>query len=112
MFSTFRLLEGGRNHFLATESPVEMLDAARLQKALDGAGKPAVAPCAAPCAPLRTGWHRGDPGEAEQGRVEAVCPPLRPIRSPPPVRSAPKAPTQPVCTPPQRENQAFDFETR
>lgn len=30
VFSAFRLLEGGRNHFLATESPVEMLDAARL----------------------------------------------------------------------------------
>src|SRR5699024_4556134 len=30
VFSAFRLLEGGKNHFLATESPVEMLDAARL----------------------------------------------------------------------------------
>ena len=30
VFSAFRLLEGGRTHFLATESPVEMLDAARL----------------------------------------------------------------------------------
>ena len=29
-FSAFRLLEGGRTHFLATESPVEMLDTARL----------------------------------------------------------------------------------
>ena len=30
VFSAFHLLEGGRTHFLATESPVEMLDAARL----------------------------------------------------------------------------------
>lgn len=30
VFSAFRLLEGGGTHFLATESPVEMLDAARL----------------------------------------------------------------------------------
>lgn len=30
VFSAFRLLEGGRTHFLDTESPVEMLDAARL----------------------------------------------------------------------------------
>lgn len=33
VFSAFRLVESGRSHFLATESPVEMLDAARLLRA-------------------------------------------------------------------------------